>query len=60
MSLLVKNIGCIVGIDESGRLCVAGDAMKSIGTLSDAWLLTDGTRIKDYGPMSQLPTGIDC
>lgn len=60
MSLLVKNIGCIVGIDESGRLCVAGDAMKSIGTLSDAWLLTDGTRIKDYGTMSQLPTGIDC
>lgn len=60
MGLLVKNIGCIVGIDESGRLCVAGDAMKSIGTLSDAWLLTDGTRIKDYGPMSQLPTGIDC
>lgn len=60
MSLLVKNIGCIVGIDESGRLCVAGDAMKSIGTLSDAWLLTDGTRIKDYGPMSQLPTGIYC
>lgn len=60
MSLLVKNIGCITGIDESRRLCVAGDAMKSIGTLYDAWLLTDGTRIKDYGPMSQLPTPLDC
>ena len=60
MSLLVKNIGCIVGIDESGRLCVAGDAMKSIATLQDAWLLTDGTRIKDYGSMAELPTGLCC
>lgn len=59
MSLLIKNIGCIVGIDESGRLSVAGEAMKSIGTLDNAWLLTEGTRIKEYGPMSQLPTGID-
>ncbi len=60
MSLLVKNIGTIVGIDESGRRCVAGDAMKSIGTLDNAWLLTDGTRIKEYGPMSELPTDICC
>ena len=60
MSLLIKNIGCIVGIDESGRLSVAGEAMKSIGTLDNAWLLTEGTRIKEYGPMSKLPTGIDC
>lgn len=56
MSLLVKNIGLLVGIDESGRLRVAGEAMKSIATLPDAWLLTEGTRIKDYGPMKQLPT----
>ena len=56
MSLLVKNIGLLVGIDESGRLRVAGEAMKSIATLPDAWLLTEGTRIKDYGPMEQLPT----
>ena len=55
MSLLVKNIGFLVGIDESGRLRVAGEAMKSIATLPDAWLLTDGARIKDYGPMEQLP-----
>ena len=47
MSLLIKNIGCIVGIDESGRLSVAGEAMKSIGTLDNAWLLTEGTRIKE-------------
>lgn len=60
MSLLVKNIGLLVGIDESGRLKVAGEAMKSIATLPDAWLLTEGTRIKDYGPMEQLPAPTHC
>lgn len=59
MNLLVKNIGTIVGIDESGRTCVAGKEMNSIATLEEAWLLTEGTRIKDYGPMSQLPTSVE-
>ena len=45
MSLLVKNIGTIVGIDESGRLCVSGKDMDHIGMLENAWLLTDGARI---------------
>lgn len=60
MSLLIKNIGAIVGIDESGRRCVAGQAMKEIATLEDAWLLTDGARIKDYGAMSLLPDIAGC
>ena len=55
MSLLVKNIGCIVGIDESGRTRVAGKEMAGIGTLENAWLLTDGERIGGYGTMDTLP-----
>ena len=55
MNLLVKNIGTIAGIDESGRSRVAGKAMGEIATLENAWLLTDGTRIKDYGTMESLP-----
>ncbi len=55
MSLLVKNIGTIVGVDESGRSRVAGKDMDHVGTVSNAWLLTDGTRIKDYGSMDKLP-----
>ncbi|MBQ3243630.1 MAG: imidazolonepropionase [Bacteroidaceae bacterium] len=55
MSLLVKNIGTIVGIDESGRTRVSGKAMGEITMLENAWLLTDGTRIKDYGTMDILP-----
>ena len=53
--MLVKNIGTIAGIDESGRSRVAGKAMGDIATLENAWLLTDGTRIKDYGTMESLP-----
>ncbi len=55
MSLLVKNIGTLVGIDESGRTRVAGKEMNDIATLQNAWLLTDGRRIKDYGTMDTLP-----
>ena len=55
MNLLVKNIGTIVGIDESGRTRVSGKAMGEITMLENAWLLTDGTRIKDYGTMESVP-----
>ena len=51
MSLIVKNIGCIVGIDESERTRVAGKDMATIGTLENAWIQTDGERIRDYGTM---------
>lgn len=56
MSLLVKNIGCIVGIDESGRTKVASKEMADIGMLENAWLLTDGDRIGSYGTMDTLPS----
>ena len=51
MSLIVKNIGQIVGIDENRRTRVAGKEMESIGMLGNAWILTDGDRIRDYGTM---------
>ena len=60
MNLLVKNIGCAVGIDESGRLCVSGKDMDRVGVLENAWLLTDGARIKDYGTMGCMPCDSGC
>lgn len=51
MNLLVKNIGMLVGIDESGRTARYGAELNEIGTLENAWLLTNGNRIKDYGSM---------
>lgn len=55
MSLLVKNIGYIVGIDDSRRTRVAGEDMSNIGMLENAWLLTEGERICDYGTMESIP-----
>lgn len=54
--MLVKNIGTIVGIDESGRKRVSGKDMNDIAMLGNAWLITDGTRIKDYGTMDSMPS----
>lgn len=56
MRLLVKNIAKIVGIDEDRRLRVYGSNMGKVGTLDDAWLATDGIFIKNYGPMSEMPS----
>lgn len=60
MSLLVKNIGSLVGIDESGRLRVEGKAMAEVATLENGWLLTDGERIKAYGTMATMPEVEGC
>lgn len=60
MSLLVKNIGTLVGIDESHREWVEGKAMSEIGTIENAWLLTDGCRIADYGTMDSVPSIEGC
>ncbi len=58
--MLVKNIGCIVGIDESGRERVEGRDMASIGTLENAWLLARDGRIVDYGTMDTMPEVEGC
>lgn len=47
--LLIKNIAKLVGVDETGRTRVQGDEMSDLRTIDDAWLLTDGERIKSYG-----------
>ena len=60
MSLLVKNIGCIVGIDESGRERVEGRDMAEIGALENAWLLARDGRIVDYGTMDTMPEVEGC
>lgn len=59
MKLLIKNIGTIVGIDESGRDRVCGADMSHIGTLDDGWLLAVDGLIADYGAMSTCPAVTD-
>ena len=58
--MLVKNIGTLVGVDESGRERVEGRAMAEVATLENAWLLARDGRIVDYGTMDNLPQVEEC
>lgn len=55
MSLLIYNIGTIVGIDTERRERIAGAEMDQLGRLDNAYLLADKGRIVAFGPMKELP-----
>ena len=49
--MLLVNIKELVGIEEEGRLMKCGAKMSQIGRIKNAFLLTKGKKIVDYGPM---------
>ena len=55
MSLLIYNIGTIVGIDTERRERIVGAEMDQLGRLDNAYLLADKGRIVAFGPMEELP-----
>ena len=55
MSLLVKNIAKIVGIETSGRLRVCGEEMDRVETLDNGWLTADNGRITGFGTSDSQP-----
>ena len=55
MSLLIYNIGTIVGIDTERHERIAGAEMDQLGRLDNAYLLADKGRIVAFGPMEELP-----
>ncbi|MBQ5620138.1 MAG: imidazolonepropionase [Alistipes sp.] len=55
MTLLIKNIDSIVGIDTAHRERIAGAAMDSLERLDNAYLVATEGRIADFGSMSELP-----
>lgn len=54
MSLLIKNIKGLVGIDESGALRKQGAEMNTLDVLDDAFLKEEKGVVTDYGPMTSL------
>lgn len=50
--MLLVNIKELVGIEEEGRLMKCGAEMSEIGRIKNAFLLTRGKKIVDYGPMN--------
>lgn len=58
MSILISNIKELVQVEETPQKWVAGADMAQIKTFKNAWLLTEGDRIKDFGKMEDLPSDI--
>lgn len=55
MSLLVKNIAKIMGIDTVGRQRVCGEDMDRVETLDNGWLTADNGLITGFGSSDQMP-----
>ena len=51
MRLLVTDIGLLAGIDRERSHRLQGRDMSRLETLSDAWLLVEDGRFKDFGTM---------
>lgn len=50
--ILLKNIRTLVGIQDAGRTVpLRGEELGRLTCLENAWLVTDGDRIADFGPM---------
>jgi imidazolonepropionase len=58
MSILISNIKELVQVEESPRKWVAGADMSKIQTIKNAWLLTEGNQIKDFGSMEEMPSDL--
>lgn len=55
MKVLFKNIKELIQVREESFSFVAGDEMKRLPTLKDAYLLVNDGKISDYGTMSNCP-----
>ncbi len=55
MGLPIKNIKCLVQTEEYPRQKVCGRRMAKISNIPDAFLLLEGGRISDFGPMEKYP-----
>lgn len=59
MQILIKNIKELIQTEEGkAKTKVSGKEMQELGTIKNAFLLIDGDKIKDFGPMENMP-GID-
>jgi imidazolonepropionase len=58
MSLLIRNIKSLVGVDQTPPLKRSGREMSSLNVIENAFLLVEGDLIKDFGSMKDLKSEI--
>jgi imidazolonepropionase len=59
MSILIKNIKTLVGVEYSPKRILRGAEMKQLQTINDAFVLVENGIIKDFGEMSAAPERAD-
>jgi imidazolonepropionase len=64
VGILLVNIKSLFMVENDPGPLTAGDRMKEVNTLEDAWLLTDGDTIADFGtgnpPAEGVGRAVDC
>ncbi|MDR1113197.1 MAG: imidazolonepropionase [Bacteroidales bacterium] len=58
MAILIKNIKQLVQIEEEPAVWRAGKDMRTLHTIQDAFLLTEGDTIKTFGAMSTFSVAL--
>ena len=58
MSILIKNIKSLAGIDDGKRSMVRGKDMSKFDSIENAFLLIEGDSIVSYGAMSSLKNNL--
>lgn len=56
--MLIQNIKALIRADRTPLQVLKGRAMASLSILENAWLLLDGDKIADFGPMDTCPQDI--
>jgi imidazolonepropionase len=54
MQLLIKNIKCLVQVQDDPISFISGNDMARLNSITDAFLQIEDGLIKDYGPMREL------
>ncbi len=54
MMILIKNIKSLVNVDDSSKKWSAGDDMRKLSCIDDAYLVLENEKIAAYGKMSEL------
>ncbi|MDR2586585.1 MAG: imidazolonepropionase [Prevotellaceae bacterium] len=55
--MLITNIKLLIQVEEQPCLRVCGADMSRLNNLENAWLLTNGKFIQDFGTMDRMPKG---
>ena len=53
--MLIKDIGCLVGFGASAPGRMAGEDMRKLPVMEDAWIAIEDGRVLDGGQMSDFP-----